>query len=277
MIDLHVHSIFSDGSFTPEELLAEAESAGISAIALTDHDSVGGLPRFFSAARNARVRAISGVELSTELPCGPVHVLGYDFDSGLVEETLQRIHASRLDRNEKILRSLNKLGVHLDMNDVHSQAGRGTVSRLHFARALQSRGCVESVDEAFEKYLGEGRPAYHERWRVSPEDGVAMIREAGGLAVLAHPFSIKMTESELDAFAGRLKLRGLAGIEALHSRHDIEARKAYSHLADKHGLAVTGGTDFHGASIPDLKLGVGFGDLCVPDELLELLLQLKNG
>ncbi len=279
MIDLHVHSTFSDGSFTPEQLLAAADATGLSAIALTDHDSVGGLPRFLAAAKERRVRAIPGVEISADSPSGSLHILGYDIDAAAktLNEKLEYIRASRAERNEKILYNLNKLGLHLSMNEIQSQAGEDIVGRLHFARALQVRGYVKTTDEAFGKYLAKGKPGYGERLRLSPADSIGMIREAGGLAVLAHPFTLQMKSKELDEFVGELASHGLAGIEVLYPQHNSRTQRAYRRLADKHGLAITGGTDFHGASIPDVKLGVGFGDLCVPDELLELLLQRKNG
>jgi hypothetical protein len=278
MIDLHVHSTFSDGSLTPEQLLAEAAQAGLTAIALTDHDSVGGLKRFIAAAAAGKVRGIPGVEISADSPSGSMHILGYDLDPAakMLNEQLEHIRKSRAERNEKILYNLNKLGLHLTMNEIQSQAGEDIVGRLHFARALQVRGYVQTTDEAFGKYLAKGKPAYGERLRLSPADGIRMIREAGGVAVLAHPFTLQMNKPDLDALVGELAGLGLAGLEVLYPQHNARTVKEYRRLAAKHNLAVTGGTDFHGASIPAIKLGVGFGDLRVPDELLDLLLQRKT-
>lgn len=278
MIDLHVHSTFSDGSFTPEQLLAEAAQIGLTAIALTDHDSVGGLKRFTAAAAAGKVRAIPGVEISADSPSGSMHILGYDLDPAarILTEKLDYIQKSRAERNEKILYNLNKLGLHLSMSEIQSQAGEDIVGRLHFARALQVRGYVQTTDEAFGKYLAKGKPAYGERLRLSPADGIHMIREAGGVAVLAHPFTLQMNKPDLDALVGELAALGLAGLEVLYPQHNARTVKEYRRLAAKHNLAVTGGTDFHGGSIPTIKLGVGFGDLRVPDELLDLLLQRKT-
>lgn len=277
MIDLHTHSTFSDGSFTPEQLLAEAATIGLSALALTDHDSVGGLPRFTAAASAGPVRGIPGVEISADSPSGSLHILGYDVDPAgqMLNEQLESIRKSRAERNEKILYNLNKLGLPLSMSEIQSQAGEDIIGRLHFARALQVRGYVQTTDEAFGKYLAKGKPAYGERLRLSPADVIRMIQEAGGVAVLAHPFTLQMKKPDLDAFTGELAGCGLAGIEVLYPQHNARTIKEYRRLADKHGLAITGGTDFHGASIPNVKLGIGFGDLRVPDELLELLLQRK--
>jgi len=273
MIDLHTHSTFSDGSLTPEELAAQAAEIGLRAVALTDHDCTDGVPRFLAACAARGVAAFAGVEISADVPRGTLHVLGYGIAPGHpeLEATLARIRQGREIRNREILRRLQGLGLDLSWEEVASRAGEDVVGRPHFAQALQARGYVASKDEAFERYLAKGKPAYVDRLRLTPEASIAAIRAAGGLAALAHPFTLELQGAALRAALAEWRAQGLEGLEAYYPEHSPEQTRLYLELARELDLAPTGGSDFHGAANPAVHLGRGFGQLCVPDELAEEL------
>ncbi len=270
MIDLHVHSTFSDGSLTPVALAAEARRIGLTAVALTDHDSLDGVPAFIEACEARRVRGIAGVELSVDVPKGCLHLLGYFLDTehaGLAR-VLTQLKESRAQRNVLILKKLNDLGLVLNWAEVAACAGEDVVGRPHFAQALRARGYVQSKAEAFERYLAKGKPAYFDRYRLSPADSIAAIRAAGGVAVLAHPSTLERSRGSLRRALVEWKALGLAGLEAYYSEYDAGKTGLYLGLCRDLDLAPTGGSDFHGAANPAIRLGVGFGELRVPDELL---------
>lgn len=273
MIDLHLHSTFSDGSFTPAQLVREAEKAQLTAIALTDHDNLDGIEPFLAAARQSPVRCIPGVEISLDFPAGTMHLLGYfiDHHNADLRRHIARLSAGRAARNRDILKKINQLGLSLTMEEVAAFAGEDNVGRLHFAQALMARGYVRTTQEAFDRYLAKGKPGYSERDRMTPAQGVRMIVNAGGLAVLAHPFTLHLTQAELAKLVGELTAAGLQGIEIYYPQHLPKQIRHYLALAQQFKLAPTGGTDFHGAPMPDIKLGSGFGNLNVPDTVLSEL------
>ena len=280
MIDLHTHSTFSDGSLTPEQLVREAERAQLAALALTDHDSIGGLERFMAACSKSIVRGVPGVEISVD--CNPsdatMHILGYFIDPANAElnEHVNRLRDGRQRRNEEILKRLNAMGLMLSMNEVSSFAGENNVGRLHFALALQARGYVRTTQEAFDKYLAKGKAGYANRLRFKPLGGVGMIRNAGGIAVLAHPFTLNLGKQALADCVGELVQGGLQGIEIFYPQHSPKLIRQYFDLAEQFRLVATGGTDFHGTPMPDVKLGRGFGVLNVPNTVLEQLDALRS-
>jgi len=273
MIDLHIHSTFSDGSLTPEQLVRQAWELGLTAIALTDHDCIDGIAPFLDACRRYSVRGIAGVEISADVPRGTLHMLGYCIDPADSElgVVLRRIRAGRDERNRAILEKLNALGAKLDWSEVAAFAHEEVVGRPHFAQALVAKGVVESSEAAFERYLGKGKPAYVERYRLSAVDCIAVIKGAGGVPVLAHPFTLELTGTGLRDYVGELRQKGLEGIEVYYSEHTEEQTREYMALARKFDLAMTGGSDFHGEINPAIKMGRGFGSLHVPDELLPSL------
>ena len=277
MIDLHLHSTNSDGTDTPEELVIRGRQIGLTAMALTDHDTMGGVREFLAACRTHRMTGIAGVEISADVEegTGTLHILGYGLDPEhpLVKESLGRVLDGRAWRNGQILSKLNELGLEVAWDEVQACAGEDVVGRPHMAQALINRGYVSSVQEAFDLYLAKGRPAYVDRYRLYPEEGIRMIREAGGVAVIAHPFTWASDEPALEAGLAALKAMGLAGVEAAYSEYGPERTVALLRMAKKHGLLTTGGSDYHGLAKPDLALGKGFGSLCVPDEYLPPLLQ----
>lgn len=268
MIDLHVHSTYSDGSLTPAQLVDEAVRVGLSALALTDHDSTDGVAEFLAACRGQPVEGIAGVELSAEIRKGTMHVLGYcvDPDSSALQEALSTMCGGREVRNRRILQRLNALGLELTWDEVSAFAGNEVVGRPHFALAMMARGYVQSKDCAFDRYLAKGKPGYVDRLRLSPEACVQKVREAGGVAVLAHPFTLELNPDELRDCVAQLANTGLGGIEVYYPEHPPRMTARYKRLADDFGLVATGGSDYHGELNPLIRLGVGFGTLAVPDE-----------
>jgi predicted metal-dependent phosphoesterase TrpH len=274
VIDLHVHSVYSDGTNTPAELVAMAEERGLAALALTDHDSVGGIPRFLAAAEPAAVEAVPGIELSAECERGTMHILGYFIDHACrtLLDKIEKVRQGRDVRNIEILKKLNKLGYILLWSDVEKHAGKDVVGRPHFAEALVTRGHVKSKKAAFDLLLAKGRPGYVERYRYTARECIELIRQAGGVSVLAHPATIYLPDEALRALVVDLKDHGLNGIEAHYAEHHPENIRKFTAWAGELDLICTGGTDYHGANTPDLKIGTGFGQLRVPDEAL---VQLK--
>lgn len=273
MIDLHTHSVYSDGTDTPGELVAMAADRGLRALALTDHDTVGGIPELLAAAASTPVEAVPGIELSAECERGTMHVLGYfiDHTSPALLKKIATVRAGRDERNVEILKKLNKLGYRLLWEDIGKHAGLDVVGRPHIAAALVERGHVKSKKAAFDLLLAKGRPGYVERKRYSAKGCIDLIRQAGGVSVLAHPATIYLTDAKLRVLVGELKALGLGGIEAHYAEHRPENIRKFVRWAEELDLVCTGGTDFHGKNSPDLKLGTGFGQLRVPDEALDQL------
>lgn len=276
MIDLHIHSTYSDGSDAPEELVRRGKQAGLKAMSLTDHDNMGGVEDFLAACRLTGMTGLAGVEISADVDegHGTLHILGYGVnpEHPLVRESLGRVLDGRAWRNEQILAKLNELGLEVGWAEVQACAGADVVGRAHFAQALIDRGHISSVAEAFARYLAKGCPAYVDRYRLYPEEGVHMIREAGGVAVIAHPFSWEIDESKLEAGLRALQAQGLGGVETYYSEYTSEQTVALLRLAKRLNLLITGGSDYHGHAKPEIALGKGFGQLCVPDDCLPPLL-----
>jgi len=277
MIDLHTHSTFSDGTYTPEALVEEAARVGLSALALTDHDTAGGLPRFLRAAERKKVRCVPGLEISTTFDNKAMHILGYMIrhDDPALNARLAWLREGRTVRNREILQRLEALGYKLTEEDVARSAGEDVVGRPHVARALVKHGFAKNEEEAFERFLIRGRPAYARRRHYSPEESIEIIRAAGGVAVLAHPYALRMATPALRKLLARLQEAGLGGLEVYYPLHPLPLQLELLELAKELGLVATGGSDFHGALKPDIQLGRGFGPLRVPDEVLEELYARK--
>lgn len=273
MIDLHTHSTFSDGSLTPEALVDLAVQVGLKTIALTDHDGMRGIARFMAACRTAGIRGIPGVEISVDCKSGTLHMLGYfpDEKEPRLDAALTRIRQGREDRNQVILEKLNHQGFKIAWQDVLDCAGDDVVGRPHFARALIGKGYFKKKDDVFDRLLGKGQPAYVDRFRLNAEESIAMIRSAGGVAVLAHPLTLGLHRKGMRALLTDLVAKGLQGLEAYYPEHDASQTRNWLTLAAEFSLLVTGGSDFHGAMNPDLRLGSGFGNLAVPDDLADRL------
>ncbi len=243
-VDLHMHSTFSDGKLSPAELVATARRKELAAVALTDHDCLDGFDALRSAAEGSGVEVLCGVELSCEFRGRDLHILGYGVSpahEGL-QGMLRRFRDTRERRGELIVEKLAGLGVRLDMDDVRRRAGHGALGRPHIAEALVAGGHVADFAEAFARYIGEDGPAYVEKYKMSPDDAVRHIRDAGGLAFVAHPGSCLETPREFED----LLALGFDGIEVLHPHHDASARERLASIAAERGLMVSGGSDFHG-------------------------------
>lgn len=272
-LDLHLHTTFSDGSFPPAEVLARAHKAGVTALAITDHDIVDGLPEAFEAGSRLGIEVIPGIEISSQYHGSEIHILGYflDWQDPLLHTRMAQLRESRHVRNPQIVEKLRGLGMDMTYEDVKALAGTGSVGRPHIARMLMEKGYVQSSKEAFDRFLADGRPAYVPRALPSTEEGVRWIKEAKGIPVLAHPLWIKVPDDHLDEFCDNLKGHGLGGIEVHYSTHTPQQTSKFLHLAKRLDLLSTGGSDFHGLTKPDIEVGTGRGRLHVPNQLLEPL------
>lgn len=273
--DLHLHSTCSDGTLTPAQLVQRAREIGLSAISVTDHDTVVGVTEALAAGAEQGVAVVPGVEISVEYNSRTVHMLGYCFDvkGGGLKRGLDEIVAGRHERNRKIITKLNELGIEVTYDEVCAEAGGKVIGRPHFAALLIRKGYVHAKQEAFDRYLARGAAAYMERLRFSPEDSVAMIRNAGGVAVLAHPKYIPLRPNEtLEDVVRSLVEVGLQGIECYYTMHTDQDTASYIELARRFDLMVTGGSDYHGGTKPEVELGVGHGNLRVPGECAKALL-----
>ena len=259
-VDLHTHSTYSDGLLSPAMLVEEAASRGVRILALTDHDTVAGIGEARAAGNRLRVEIIPGVELSAALPnVGEVHLLGYfvDVDDPALLEQLAGYAHARTERMERMVERLNRIGAPVALERVREIAGHGTVGRPHLGRALVEAGYATDLSDAFARYIGGGKPAFVPRPRVDPRDAIALVRAAGGVPVLAHPFSTGGVESVLD----RLVPAGLAGIEVDYGEYDSQDREILRQIAARRGLIATGGSDYHG---PDLRAARELGSAPVP-------------
>lgn len=274
MIDLHVHSTFSDGTLTPPELIDLAEDRGLSCIAITDHDTTAGLDLAADYAKRSPVDFIPGLEISVDEP--RAHILGYGIDSSYtpLQQTLEKVAESRRKRNPRIVQRLQDLGYDISMNDVAAQSNGEIIGRPHIARALVEKRYFDSITTVFERLIATGRPAYVDRKRLTAEEGIALIREAGGVAILAHPGLLSTDLTEIEGRIVALTRLGLQGIEAIYTEHTHDLTKHLIEFAVAKGLIWTGGTDFHGGNKPSISLGTGRGNVIVPDEIADRLKSL---
>jgi len=273
-LDLHAHTTASDGSFSPAELVAHAREVGLRAVGITDHDTIGGWDEALGAGAELGVEIVPGVELSVAYEGGRFHLLGYYFraDSELTR-TLREIQAARANRNQIILDNLRRLGVPLDEAEVLAFAGdKGVVGRPHFAQAMVSRDYVASTQEAFDEYLADGKPAYSTKAVLTPQRAIALIHEAGGVAVWAHPpRSGQYSLPELEARLQEWIAWGLDGLETYYSSYTDAEAQWTARMQKQYNLLGTGGSDFHGAPKPHVKLGVTHTGKAVPDRVLDEL------
>lgn len=267
--DLHVHTLASDGTYTPLQLIKESISRRLSAVAIVDHDTVEAIPEAIAEANGTGLEIISGVELTSEYENQEVHILGYflDYQDKVLLEKLKLAQQARRERVFKMLKNLEGLGIRLNPETVFNIAGEGTVGRMHIAQALVKEGYCQSPGEAFGKYIGDKSPAYVLGFRLLPKEAIKIINDAGGVAVIAHPYTLRN-----DALIAEFANDGLEGIEVYYPEHSQSTINFYLDLAKKLGLLVTGGSDFHGSAKPEIKLGM----VKVPFELVEKLRLAKN-
>jgi predicted metal-dependent phosphoesterase TrpH len=272
-VDLHLHSTASDGTDSPSQLVSLAVEAGLTAIALTDHDNLDGIAEARTAAAPHGLELISGAELSVEWPTGAMHLLVYFLEpgSGPLQDRLTWLQESRHARNLRIVDNCNDLGLELTYDEVAEEAGGRGVGRPHVAAVLMRKGHVSSIAEAFERYLAAGGLAYEPRDRLDAVEAIELAAASGAVTSIAHPHTVGVGRDDYDAAFRTLADVGLGGIEANYSEYDAETRAHLARNADNLGLVATGGSDYHGAYKPGLRVGVGRGDLHVPEETLEAL------
>jgi predicted metal-dependent phosphoesterase TrpH len=267
LADLHTHSTYSDGLLAPAALVAEAAARGVGVLALTDHDTVAGIPEVRIAGEERGVEIVPGVELSAALADGrEIHLLGYfvDVDDPALLAALAGYARTRVERMERMVERLRRIGAPIEASRVRALAGHGTVGRPHLARALTEAGHAADLPDAFARYLGTGKPAYVPRPRVDPRDAIALVRAAGGVPVLAHPFSTGGVEGMLDL----LVPAGLVGLEADYGEYTPQERATLREIAARRGLIATGGSDYHG---PDRRAGRELGRATVSVGVVEAL------
>ncbi|HHW48721.1 MAG TPA: PHP domain-containing protein [Clostridiaceae bacterium] len=274
-IDLHTHSTASDGSMSPGELVKHAKECGLSAISITDHDTIDGVAEALEYGETLGIEVIPGLEISAEFEL-EMHILGYFPKSKYknIQPTLLSLRESREKRNPKIVNKLREMGFDISMEEVKREAFGEIIGRPHIAKVMLRKGFVSSIKEAFDKYLSIGRPAYFKKNKLTPKECIEEILKAGGVPVLAHPSMLDMSYHELDETLASLKKDGLIGIEAYYVENSPEDTEYLVRLADKYSFIKTGGSDYHGSYKPDIEIGKGYGNLYVPYELLEELKSL---
>lgn len=274
MIDLHLHSTASDGSEAPADVVRMAANLGLSAIALTDHDTLSGIPEAVTQASLRAIELIPGTELSVKWDRGAMHliVLFLQPGDGPLQRRLGELRRGRNLRNALIIERLTEIGLPVLEEEVLGLAGGESVGRPHIAAVMLHRGYVDSIADAFDRYLGWGRPAYFARARLGPEEAIGLTLEAGAVPVLAHPHTLSLDSSAevVSTLTGLVKA-GLVGIESHCPAYSPLEREGYLALAERFGLAPSGGSDFHGTFKPDIEIGIGRGDLSVPDHFLDAL------
>ena len=299
MIDLHAHTTASDGTDTPAELVQRAHNAGLSAVAVTDHDTLDGVPEALAEGERLGITVVPGTEISLDYKgpklesgrSGWMHLLVYWLDGlrssrnqepgtrnqeriidGPLAGELRELQRWRAERNDRIVSKLNQLGLALTLDEVIAVSGGGQVGRPHFARVLLDKGYVKHRQQAFDQYLAKGAPAYEDKRRLAPEDAISRARAEGAVPVLAHPFSLGLNDDELRAQLATWKRAGLCGIETIYPEHSPELTARLNGVARTLELAATGGSDFHGGNKTGVELGTGKGrNVRVEDSVLKAL------
>ena len=272
-IDLHTHSKCSDGTYSVKELMDYAHEKNLAAIALTDHDTVDGLDEASSYVKEnyPDMEFVPGIEFSTVEEGKDVHIVGLYIDHHNEEfkKKLGQFIDSRTVRNKKMCRKLSEeAGIPISYEELTGSFPGAVLTRAHYAKFMVDRGYAKSRNEVFDKYIGDNCPYYVEREKISPEEAISYVLEAGGVPVLAHPILYHLSDRKLDALVARLKNAGLKGIEAIYSTYSPSEERQIKELAAKYDLLISGGSDFHGANKPKIDLGIGMGKLFVPEDLL---------
>lgn len=271
-VDLHIHSTVSDGKLEPVDIVRKSAESGLTVIAIADHDTVDGIaPALLAAKAFPSLKIIPCVEISTDVPSGEVHILGYfiDYTSQELRAALGKSRNSRRERGQGMVTKLESLGIHIEWQRVQEIAGSGSIGRPHIAQALLEKGYITSLKEAFTKYIGRGGSAYVEREKMTPVEAVELILQANGLPVLAHP----LTTNDPETLVVELKTAGLVGIEAYYDGYTTDEISRLVNLADKHGLIASGGSDYHGLDASDETM---IGGVDVPIKSAEQLISLAE-
>ena len=274
IVDLHTHSTASDGSDPPDRLIELAVETGLGCLALTDHDTQEGIEAARSAAAAADIELIPGLELSLDYDRGGMHllVLWLEPGGGPLQDRLAALRAGRDTRNLEIAEILTSIGLPITIEEIEAEAGGGSVGRPHIAAVMVARGYVPDIRTAFDLWLGNGKPGYVGRERLDPVEAIVLARQSGGVPVLSHPHTLGITTStDMADLLTDLKGAGLVGLEAIYSAYRRHERDGYTDLARRFGLIPSGGSDYHGTYKEGLMLGSGYGDLVVPDSVVEEL------
>ena len=272
LIDLHTHSLKSDGSMTPAEVVREAKRAGLAAIALSDHDTVDGIREAAAEGEKIGVEVIPAIEFSVQSKT-ETHILGYfiDIENPDLLKTLKEVVDLRIERNYVTCQRLNELGFDITIEEVRALAPNNFVGRAHFARVLMDKGYTKSVKEGFDLYMTSGKYAYCEKQRLTARNAVELIGKCGGISFLAHPHLTKLGDDELKEFLNELKSFGLSGLEGYYTDYTPEMQEKYQAMAKELGLLISGGTDFHAAMKPHISIGTGLGNMKIPYSVLEAM------
>ena len=273
--DLHIHSTYSDGSFSPEEIVKMAAQKGLEVIAIADHDTVDGIEPARKAAEGYDIEIIPALEFSTFRGKEEIHILGYyiDYQNEQLNHIIKKIFNARDSRARKMIELLNNEGVNISYSQVKNIAGDDYIGRPHIARAMIEAGYIQEMGEAFtEDYIGNGGKAYVSKYKLSPKEAIKIIKDANGIPVLAHPVFINHGQPLTGEDIRELVQNGLEGIEVFHSKHDQEAVEYYQKIARENDLLITGGSDFHGENSPD----VDFGDILIESSYTDQLKQAKE-
>lgn len=260
--DLHIHTCFSDGTFTPREVITEARRVGLSCIAIADHDSIEGISPALGVALQCYIEVIPAIEFSTEENDTEVHILGYfiDYKNKLFVDKLKILRKARRERMYKMVEKLNALNINITPEEICSLSPEGAVGRLHVAQVLLRKGYVKTITDAFKKYLGNDSPCYVGRFKLTPKEAIEIINKIGGISVIAHPYSMNN-----DLLIENLAKAGIGGIEAYYPEHSSRVTRKYLEIANEYGLLVTGGSDCHGMGRGKIALG----SIKIPYELVE--------
>jgi len=270
-VDLHSHSNASDGTDTPTELVANAAKAGVTTLALTDHDNLDGITEAQVAAQEHRIELISGTELSVAWPYGAMHMLVYFLEPGTgpLQNRLVALQEGRADRNQRVVAALIDLGIDISYDEVAQEAGGTGVGRPHIAAVLVRKGLVPDIKAAFEEYLAEGRPAYQERYRLDYAEAARLAIASNAVPVVAHPHTIGVSAEQYSGAFKEIAEAGIMGIECYYTEYSAEQRSHLASIAQELDLLATGGSDYHGSYRPEISLGSGRGDLAVPSDIVE--------
>ena len=279
LVDLHTHTSKSDGSLTPTQLVDYAIEKGLAAVAITDHDTTGGLDEALAYADTLHesgasdIEVIPGIEFSTKYEQKDVHIVGLyiSYDAPAFQDRLNAFVDSRVNRNHKMCQNLRSAGIDITFDKLQAENPGAVITRAHYASYLLDHGYVKSRPDAFSQYLGDHTKYFVPREKVTPAQAVELILQADGIPILAHPTLYHMGNERLCALVASLKETGLMGIEGFYSTYTLQDERDMRRIADKYDLLLSGGSDFHGANKPSLDLGTGYGRLFVPEEILQLL------
>ncbi len=278
-IDLHTHSTFSDGTLTPQKLIEYASNKKLSAISITDHDTISGLNEAFEISKKFDIELITGVEFTCFISDMEVHILGYMFDkdSSILNEQIKKIAQSRKNRNDKMIEKFKDLGINIDYKDLLCGTNGNSITRSQFASALVKKGYAKTKDDAFDKYLKDGCSTYIKRKDIRATESIGLIKKAGGIAVLAHPLRYTKSILKISNIIDTLIPYGLDGVEAIYPTFTKDEIKSIKEICISKNLIVTGGSDFHGLARDNIDLGSGHNnDISVPYDLLNKMKKITN-